>query len=81
MITTQKIVKLFFNTLASLVCFMSTYVFALELPSSARLVLSDTTDVKNISVEISAWIEKKAFLGSMLGVEPQPKFFKSMERH
>ena len=49
MITTQKIVKLFFNTLASLVCLMSTYVFALELPSSARLVLSDTTDIKNIN--------------------------------
>ena len=59
MITTQKIVKLFFNTLASLVCFMSTYVFALELPYSARLVLSDTTDVKNISVEISAWDREK----------------------
>ena len=59
MITTQKIVKLFFNTLASLVCLMSTYVFALELPYSARLVLSDTTDVKNISVEISAWDREK----------------------
>ena len=59
MITTQKIVKLFFNTLASLVCLMSTYVFALELPSSARLVLSETTDVKNISVEISAWDREK----------------------
>ena len=59
MITTQKIVKLLFNTLASLVCLMSTYVFALELPSSARLVLSDTTDVKNISVEISAWDREK----------------------
>ena len=59
MITTQKIVKLFFNTLASLVCFMSTYVFALELPSSAKLVLSEMTDVKNISVEISAWDREK----------------------
>ena len=59
MITTQKIVKLFFNTLASLVCLMSTYVFALELPYSARLVLSDTTDVKNVSVEISAWDREK----------------------
>ena len=59
MITTQKIVKLFFNTLASLVCLMSTYVFALELPYSARLVLSDETDVKNISVEISAWDREK----------------------
>ena len=38
---------------------MSTYVFALELPSSARLVLSETTDVKNISVEISAWDREK----------------------
>ena len=59
MITTQKIVKLFSNTLASLVCLMSTYVFALELPNSARLVLSDKTDVKNISVEISAWDREK----------------------
>ncbi len=59
MITTQKIVKLFSNTLASLVCLMSTYVFALELPYSARLVLSDETDVKNISVEISAWDSEK----------------------
>jgi OOP family OmpA-OmpF porin len=38
---------------------MSTYVFALELPYSARLVLSDETDVKNISVEISAWDREK----------------------
>ena len=38
---------------------MSTYVFALELPYSARLVLSDKTDVKNISVEISAWDREK----------------------
>ena len=59
MITTQKIVKLFSNTLASLVCLMSTYVFALELPYSARLVLSDETDIKNISVEISAWDRDK----------------------
>ena len=59
MITTQKIVKLFSNTLASLVCLMSTYVFALELPYSARLVLSDETNVKNISVEISAWDREK----------------------
>ena len=59
MITTQKIVKLFSYTLASLVCLMSTYVFALELPYSARLVLSNETDVKNISVEISAWDREK----------------------
>ena len=59
MITTQKIVKLFSNTLASLVCLMSTYVFALELPYSARLVLYDETGVKNISVEISAWDREK----------------------
>ena len=59
MITTQKIVKLFSNTLASLVCLMSTYVFALELPYSARLVLSDETDVKNVSVEISTWDREK----------------------
>ena len=45
--------------MASLVCLMSTYVFALELPYSARLVLSDETDVKNISVEISAWDREK----------------------
>ena len=59
MITTQKIVKLFFNTVASLVCLMSTYILALELPSSARLVLSETTDVKNMSIEISAWDRDK----------------------
>ena len=40
-------------------CLMSTYVCALALPSSARLVLSDTTDVKNVSVEISAWDREK----------------------
>ena len=45
--------------MASLVCLMSTYVFALELPYSARLVLSDETDVKNISVEFSAWDREK----------------------
>ena len=38
---------------------MSTYVFALELPYSARLVLSEKTGVKNISVEISAWDREK----------------------
>lgn len=38
---------------------MSTYVFALELPHSARLVLSDKTDVKNISLEISTWDREK----------------------
>ena len=59
MITIRKIVKLFFNTLASLVCLMNTYVFALELPSSAKLVLYDTSAVKNISVEISAWDRDK----------------------
>ena len=59
MITTQKIVKLFSNILTSLVCLTSTYVLALELPYSARLVLSDETDVKNISVEISAWDRDK----------------------
>jgi OOP family OmpA-OmpF porin len=59
MITTQKIVKLFFNALASLMCLMNTYVFALELPSSAKLVLSNTSEVKNISVEISAWDRDK----------------------
>ena len=59
MITIRKIVKLFFNALASLVCLMSTYVFALELPSSAKLVLYDTSAVKNISVEISAWDRDK----------------------
>ena len=59
MITIRKIVKLFFNTLASLVCLMNTYVFALELPSSAKLVLYDTSAVKNISLEISAWDRDK----------------------
>ena len=38
---------------------MNTYVFALELPSSAKLVLYDTSAVKNISVEISAWDRDK----------------------
>ena len=38
---------------------MGTNVFALELPSSARLVLSNKTDVKNISVEISTWNREK----------------------
>tara|TARA_B100001057_G_scaffold19172_1_gene17705 strand:- start:1012 stop:1929 length:918 start_codon:yes stop_codon:yes gene_type:complete len=59
MITTQKIVKLCLNILASSFCLMGSYVFALELPSSARLVLSDKTDVKNISVEISTWNREK----------------------
>ncbi len=38
---------------------MNTYVFALELPSSAKLVLYDTSAVKNISLEISAWDRDK----------------------
>ena len=59
MITTQKLVKLFSNILTILVFLTSTYVFALELPSSARLVLSDSTGVKNISLEISAWDREK----------------------
>ena len=59
MITTQKIVKIFLNILASLVCTAGTYVFAVELPSSARLVLTDKTDVKNISLEISVWDREK----------------------
>ena len=59
MITTQKIVKLCLNILASALCLVGSYVFALELPSSARLVLSDKTDVKNISVEISTWNREK----------------------
>ena len=59
MITTQKLVKLFSHILTILVFLTSTYVFALELPSSARLVLSDSTGVKNISLEISAWDREK----------------------
>ena len=59
MITTQKIVKIFLNILASLVCTAATYVCAVELPSSARLVLTDKTDVKNISLEISVWDREK----------------------
>ena len=59
MITTQKIVKIFLNILASLLCTVGTYVFAVELPSSARLVLTDKTDVKNISLEISVWDREK----------------------
>ena len=45
--------------LTILVFLTSTYVFALELPSSARLVLSDSSGVKNISLEISAWEREK----------------------
>ena len=59
MIITQKIVKLFFNILVGSFFVMGTYIFALELPSSARLVLSNKTDVKNISVEISTWNREK----------------------
>ncbi len=59
MITTQKIVKLFFKILANLLCLTGTCVFALELPYSAKLVLSEKTDVKNISVAISAWDREK----------------------
>ncbi len=59
MITTKKLVKLFSHILTILVFLTSGYVFALELPSSARVVLSDSTDVKNISLEISAWDREK----------------------
>ena len=59
MIITQKIVKIFFNILVSFLCLTGTCVFAIELPSSARLVFSDKTDVKNIPVEISTWNRKK----------------------
>ena len=59
MIITQKIVKIFLNILASFLCLTGTYVFAIELPSSARLVFSDKTDVKNIPVEISTWNREK----------------------
>ena len=59
MIITQKIVKLCFNILVGSFLLMGTNVFALELPSSARLVLSNKTDVKNISVEISTWSREK----------------------
>ena len=59
MIITQKIVKLCFNILVGSFLLMGTNVFALELPSSARLVLSNKTDVKNISVEISTWNREK----------------------
>lgn len=69
MITTRKIVKIFLNVLASLVCSAGTYVFAVELPSSARLVLTDKTDVKNISIEISAWDREKGI--SRLNVRGQ----------
>ena len=75
MITTQKIVRLFSNSLASLVCLMSTYVFALELPYSARLVLSDKTDVKNISVEISAWDREKGISRLDFRGRPTTKVF------
>ena len=59
MIITQKIVKIFCNILVSFLCLTGTCVFAIELPSSARLVFSDKTDVKNIPVEISTWNRKK----------------------
>ena len=59
MIITQRIVSIFVKILVS--CFFSTgtYLFALELPSSARLVFSDKNEFKNISVEISVWDKKK----------------------
>ena len=59
MIITQRIVSIFIKILVS--CFFSTgtYLFALELPSSARLVFADKNEFKNISVEISVWDKKK----------------------
>ena len=59
MIITQRIVNIFIKILVS--CFFSTgtYLFALELPSSARLVFADKNEFKNISVEISVWDKKK----------------------
>ena len=61
---------------------MSTYVFALELPSSARLVLSDSTGVKNISLEISAWDREKGISRrDVRGETTTTKFFKSMVLH
>jgi OOP family OmpA-OmpF porin len=52
---TLKIVKIFFNTFACLMCFMNTNVAAIDLPSSAKLVASDQSDTKNNSVAVSTW--------------------------
>ena len=53
--TTQKIVKTFFTTAACFMCFMNTDVAAIDLPSSAKLVASDQSDTKNISLALSSW--------------------------
>ncbi|NCX86980.1 MAG: hypothetical protein EBX05_09380, partial [Rhodobacteraceae bacterium] len=53
--TTQKIVKTFFTTVACFMCFMNTNVAAIDLPSSAKLVASDQSDTKNISLALSTW--------------------------
>ena len=36
-------------------CFMNTNVAAIDLPSSAKLVASDQSDTKNISLTLSSW--------------------------
>ena len=36
-------------------CFMNTNVSAIDLPSSAKLVVSDQSDTKNISLALSSW--------------------------
>ena len=36
-------------------CFMNTNVAAIDLPSSAKLVASDQSDTKNISLALSSW--------------------------
>ncbi len=36
-------------------CFMNTNVAAIDLPSSAKLVASDQSDTKNISLSLSSW--------------------------
>ena len=59
MIITQRIVNIFAKVLVICLFSTGTYLFAFELPSSARLVFSDKNEFKNISVEISVWDKKK----------------------
>ena len=57
----SKIVKTFFTTVACFMCFMNTNVAAIDLPSSAKLVASDQSDTKNISLALSSWDREEAF--------------------
>ena len=51
-------------------CFMNTNVAAIDLPSSAKLVASDQSDTKNISLALSSWDREEAFPGLTLRVKP-----------